>query len=103
MQTKQLIQEVGQNMGVDVANMDPGQLPDTTEELELYMQLEYKQGIEIAIEQAVENVMKRNRFHDLKKQMDYDQTILGISCIKHGFNNTDGITIRLCRSSRSSI
>ena len=94
MQTKQLIQEVGANMGVDVANTNPGQLPDTTEELELYMQLEYKQGIEIAIEQAVENVLKRNRFHEVKKQMDYDQTILGISCIKHGFNNTDGITIR---------
>ena len=93
MQTKALIDQVSQNMGVDIANIPADQLPDTTEELELYMQLEYKQGIEIAIEQAVENVLKRNRYHEIKKQLDYDQTILGISCVKHGFNTADGITI----------
>ena len=93
MQTKALIDQVSQNMGVDIANVPQDQLPDTTEELELYMQLEYKQGIEIAIEQAVDNVLKRNRYHEIKKQLDYDQTILGISCVKHGFNTADGITI----------
>ena len=93
MKTKNLIEEVKANMGVNIASTDPNTLPDTTEELELYMQLEYKQGIEIAIEQAVTNVLKRNRYHEVKKQVDYDQTILGVSCLKHGFNNTDGITI----------
>ena len=93
MQAKALIAEIDNTMGVDVSN-NPGQeLPDNSEELELYMQLEYKQGIEVAIEQAIENVLKRNRFHEVKKQLDYDQTILGISCVKHGFNTSDGITI----------
>ena len=93
MQAKELIAQIDQQMGVDVSN-NPGQeLPDTTEELELYMQLEYKQGIEIAIEQAIENVMKRNKYYELKKQIDYDQTILGIAAYKHSFNNTDGITL----------
>ena len=93
MQTRELIAQVDQNMGVDISNVPQSELPDTSEELELYMQLEYKQGIEIAIEQAIENVFKRNKYHEVKKQIDYDQTILGISCYKHGFNNTDGITI----------
>ena len=93
MQAKQLIAEIDQQMGVDVSNNPGVELPDTTEELELYMQLEYKQGIEIAIEQAIENVLKRNRYHEVKKQLDYDQTILGISCVKHGFNTSDGITV----------
>ena len=93
MQAKELIANIQNNMGVDVSN-NPGQeLPDTTEELELYMQLEYKQGIEIAIEQAIMNVLKRNRYKEVKKQLDYDQTILGIACVKHGFNTADGITI----------
>ena len=80
-------------MGIDTRNVPQEELPDTTEELELYMQLEYKQGIEIAIEQAIDNVLKRNRYHEIKKQLDYDQTILGIACVKHGFNTADGITI----------
>ena len=93
MQAKELIAEIDNAMGVDVSNNPGQQLPDTTEELELYMQLEYKQGIEIAIEQAIENVLKRNKYHELKKQIDYDQTILGVACYKHSFNNTDGITL----------
>ena len=86
MMTRDLIDSISENMGVDVGNVPKEDVPDTSEELELYMQLEYKQGIEIAIEQAIENVLKRNRFHEIKKQMDYDQTILGIACVKHGFN-----------------
>ena len=93
MMTRDLIDSISENMGVDVGNVPKEDVPDTSEELELYMQLEYKQGIEIAIEQAIENVLKRNRFHEIKKQMDYDQTILGIACVKHGFNTADGITI----------
>ena len=93
MNTREITQKIEQKMGIDVRNVEPEKLPDTTEELELYMQLEYKQGIEIAIEQAIENTMKRNRYHEIKKQLDYDQTVLGISCVKHGFNHTDGITI----------
>ena len=29
----------------------------------------------------------------LKKRLDYDQTVIGISCAKHTFNNTDGIKL----------
>ena len=36
---------------------------------------------------------KRNKYQETKKRLDYDQTVLGISCAKHGFNNTDGIAI----------
>ena len=93
MNTQKIIGEIEANMGVDVRNVPQEQLPDSSEELELYMQLEYKQGIEIAIEQAIDNVLKRNRYKEVKKQLDYDQTILGIACCKHSFNNTDGITV----------
>ena len=57
------------------------------------MQIGYKQSIEIAQEQAIDNVFKRNKYQETKKRLDYDQTVLGISCAKHGFNNTDGIAI----------
>ena len=59
MMTRDLIDSISENMGVDVGNVPKEDVPDTSEELELYMQLEYKQGIEIAIEQAIENVLKK--------------------------------------------
>ena len=38
-------------------------------------------------------VFKRNSYEELKKRIDYDQTVLGISAAKHTFNNTDGIKL----------
>ena len=82
------------SLGLNISTVSPEELPDTTEELELYMQIGYKPGIEIAIEQAVDNVFKRNKYDRIKRQCDYDQVILGISCAKHSFNHTDGIKLQ---------
>lgn len=93
MATQELMVEMESIMGVDAREIPAGQLPQSTEELELHMQLNYKQGIEIAEEQVIENTFQKNKYHELKKRLDYDQTVLGISAAKHGFNNTDGVTL----------
>ncbi len=90
---KDFISEIEQKLGIDVANVKGDDIPQSKEELELYMQIGYKPSIEIAHEQAIDNVFKRNNYHELKKRLDYDQTVLGISCAKHTFNNTDGIKL----------
>ena len=90
---KEFISEIEQKLGIDVANVKGDDIPQSKEELELYMQIGYKPSIEIAHEQAIDNVFKRNSYHELKKRLDYDQTVLGISCAKHTFNNTDGIKL----------
>ena len=79
--------------GLDVRNIPEGNTPASEEELELYMQIGYKPSIEIAHEQAIDNVFKRNNYNELKKRLDYDQTVLGIAAAKHTFNNTDGIKL----------
>jgi hypothetical protein len=38
--------------------MNPEELPDSKEELELHMQLSYKQAAEIAQEQAINTILK---------------------------------------------
>ena len=90
---KAYIDQVKAELNIDIRNNTSKETPKTTEELELYMQIGYKQSIEIAQEQAIDNVFKRNKYQETKKRLDYDQTVLGISCAKHGFNNTDGIAI----------
>ena len=90
---KDFIEEIDKTLGLDVRNIPEGDTPASEEELELYMQIGYKPSIEIAHEQAIDNVFKRNNYNELKKRLDYDQTVLGIAAAKHTFNNTDGIKL----------
>ena len=90
---KALITQIEGELGVNARNVKDETAPETTEELELYMQLEYKQGIEIAEEQAISNVFLTNKYPELKKRVDYDLAVLGIGAVKNTFNNTDGIKL----------
>ena len=93
MNTQELLGEIEAQLGVSARNVEKEDLPTDSEELGLYMQLQYKQGIEIAEEEAIDNVMMRNKYSEIKRRLDYDQVILGISCAKHEWNNTDGIKL----------
>lgn len=93
MNTQDLIEEIDEKLGVNVRNFKKSDLPSSTEELELHMQIGYKQSIELAHEQAIDNVFKNNNYFELKKRLDYDQTVLGIAAARHSFNNTDGIKL----------
>ena len=94
MNAREFIKAADETLDVNVANNPPEDLPDTTEELELYMQIAYKQGIEIAQEQAIDNIFMQNKYPELKRRIDRDLVTLGIGCAKHEFNNTDGIKLR---------
>ena len=90
---QEMLKQIESQLGVNARNVPEEDLPANSEELELYMQLGYKQGIEIAEEQAINNVFLTNKFPELKKRFDYDLTVLGIGAVKNTFNNTDGIKL----------
>jgi hypothetical protein len=93
MQNRQLLDAVQQEFGINMFKTDQDALPETSEELQLHMQLDYKQSIEIAEEEAINNVLDHNKFHLLKKRLDYDLVTIGISCAKTSFNTAEGIKI----------
>jgi hypothetical protein len=86
----QLNAETGQNY---FATPDPDDLPINKEELDLYLQLSYKQSIEIAEEEVISNVFDYNRYEEIKKRLAYDLVTIGISCVKTDFNLANGITV----------
>jgi hypothetical protein len=75
------------------ASADPGSLPATQEELDLYLQLDYKQSIEIAEEEVINNVFEFNKYDETKRKIAYDLTVLGIGASKTSFNLSEGIKI----------
>lgn len=71
-----------------------GTLPDTKEELEVYMQLDYKQQVEIAQEQLINYVADKNNYQKLNKRIIEDLTVDGLAGTKTDFNRAEGTTVR---------
>jgi hypothetical protein len=86
--------QIEEKLGRVAFENDPAQLPADEAELSLHMQLNYKQGIEIAEEEAINNVMDLNDYDLIKRRLDYDIAVLGISCVKNEFNTAEGIKIK---------
>ena len=93
MKNKNLFENIGSSLGVNMFKNDQKKLPGNSQELELHMQLDYKQSIEIAEEQAINNVFDLNKYELLKKRLDYDITVLGIGAVKNSFNTAEGIKL----------
>ena len=90
---KPLLEKVRTDTGVDAFNFDPQNIPDTEEELDLYMKLGYKQSIEVAQETAITTILEYNDYEEVKRRLDEDQVVLGISVAKHKFDIHDGVRI----------
>lgn len=94
MQTKEISDQIQAQLGVNVYNNDPSKLPESEEELSLHMQLEYKQSIEIAEEQAINTVMNSSNYDLTQRRINYDLTTIGIGCVKNEFNKSQGIKVK---------
>ena len=93
MAAKDVLTSIKDMTGVNPFMMDPEELPQTDEELSLYMQLNYKPAIEIAEEEAINTIFDENHYQDIRKRLDYDLTVLGIACAKHEFLPGAGVEI----------
>ena len=84
---------VMQATGIDLFKSEMDELPETQEELDLHMQLTYKQSIELAEEQAINILMEGNKYELTKKRFFYDLTVLGIGAVKTSFNTSEGVVV----------
>ena len=93
MRTKELNDYVAQAFGVNLYSSDPDELPETEEELKLHMQLSYKQGVELAEEQALNVLFEGNNYDLIRKRFYYDLATIGIGATKTSFNTSEGVVI----------
>ena len=93
MVAKDLLTNIQNQSGVNPFVMNPDDLPNTDEELSLYMQLNYKPAIEIAEEEAINTILDENKYDNIRSRCEYDLMILGIGVEKHEFLLGSGIQI----------
>ncbi len=92
MNTKKALLNIQQNIGLDLSMTgDLGALPESKEELDIHMQMTYKQNVEIAEEEVIGNVLSFNKYDEIKKRLAHDLTTIGIGAVKTSFNKSEGI------------
>lgn len=93
MVAKPFLEKIQENTNVNPFTVNPEDLPETDEELALYMQLNYKPAIEIAEETAIDTMFDENHYEDTRRRIDYDLTVLGIGIAKTEFLPGAGIKV----------
>ena len=71
-------------------------VPETSEELELHMKLDYKPSIEIAIEEALKYTLELNEYDEIQKQLLKDLVEIGVCALHHRTDPAKGIVVEAC-------
>ena len=79
--------------GVNVLNNNENKIPESNEELEIHMQLNYKQSMEIAQEEVLSNVLAFNKYDLINKRTVEDIVTIGIGAVKTSFNKSEGVVV----------
>ena len=91
------IEQIKQMMGLDLySTPDQSNLPETEEEISIHMQLKYKPSIEIAEEEVINNTLDKNKFELIRRRLNHDLTVLGISAVKTDWNKAAGVVVEYC-------
>ncbi len=92
--TKNFNDSVLEEYGINLYKTNRETLPETEEELQLHMQLDYKDSIEIAEEEAINNIFDHNKYDLIKKRIDYDIAVVGMGAVKNEYTKSEGINIK---------
>ena len=90
---KPLFQQIDQDFGINVFQTNEDELPESDEEMELFMNMKYKPAIEIAEEEAINTLMAENHYNDIRSRVDYDLATIGIGITKHDFLKGAGVKL----------
>ena len=86
-----LTQQTGRNF---FSTDDPQSLPKNKEEFELHMQMDYKESVELATEQLINNCLDKNKYDEVRKRIIQDLVICGIGAAKTEYNKSNGLQVK---------
>ena len=94
MRSKEYNDLAQKNFNVNLYENDKETLPDSEEELKLHMQLNYKQAVELAEEQALNVLLEGCNYDLIRRRCLYDLTTIGIAATKTSFDWSDGAKVQ---------
>ena len=92
MLTKDFLQNLEDETGLPLAPKEF--VAESSEEVEMFMALNYKQNVEIALEKAIEYTLDINDYDEVKRYMIRDLVVLGLCAAKTEISKTEGVKIR---------
>ncbi len=92
-EAKEYLEEAQKKLGINAFSMIDGNTPQTHEELQVHMQMDFKQSVEVAEEEVINHVLDNNKYDLVRQRLNYDLTVLGIGAVKTNWNRTQGVTV----------
>lgn len=88
------IQQAKADFGIDLASMPIEQLPESKEELDIHLQMEWKPSNCLSNQLAIAAVMEDNMYNlTTNRQVTRDLVELGVGWVRNRFNSAKGIVI----------
>jgi len=92
-EAKEYLEEAQKMLGVDAFSQDPINAPRDKEELEVHLQMDFKQSVEVAEEEVINQILDKNRYDLVQQRFNYDLTVLGIGSVKTSWNRSQGVVV----------
>ena len=61
-EAKEYLEQAQKMLGVDAFSQDPLNAPRDKEELEVHLQMDFKQSVEVAEEEVINQILDKNRY-----------------------------------------
>jgi hypothetical protein len=92
---KDVLSTAATELDLNMFNVEPDTLPESDEELDLYMNMHYKPALEIAEEEGINTILEMNHYKTrLRSRVNYDLTVLGLGFVKHEFMPGSGVEVK---------
>ena len=93
------VEQLFPSQGIEQLEQTPN-TPENPDEISLHLQLNYKQSIEIAEEEAIDTILYKNKYEYTRKRLNQDLTVIGIAAVKTTWNKAEGVKIDYVDPSR---
>ncbi len=91
---KDFLNEAKAVLNVDGFNsVDPDAAPQDKEELAVHLQMDFKQSVEVAEEEVINQVLDQNKYDLTRQRICYDLTVLGIGAVKTRWDRARGVCV----------
>lgn len=97
---KQMEQALGNSGSQGVEALAEEEMPKNEEELDIYMESEYKSDREAAVEIATRAMFDFNGYEEIDAQKNEDLVLFGLASIRHYYDNEMGIKFRRVNPNR---